>query len=96
MIRFIREYKKIGIKAPLWQEIRTLIGTAASETMPGTIVVKNDVSHGFGKNTGIGLFLAREILSITGITIRETGTPGKGTRFEITVPKGAYQVAGEK
>ncbi len=25
----------------------------------------------FGKNTGLGLFLAREILSITGITIQE-------------------------
>jgi len=41
---------------------------------------------GFGKNTGLGLFPAREILSITGITIRETGEPGKGVRFEITAP----------
>jgi len=48
--------------------------------------------HGFGKNTGLGLFLAREILSITGITIAETGEPGKGARFEITVPKGMYRV----
>lgn len=40
---------------------------------------------------GIGLFLTREILEITGITIRETGTEGKGVRFEITVPKGAYR-----
>ena len=28
---------------------------------------------GFGKNTGFGLFLCREILAITGITIMETG-----------------------
>ena len=47
--------------------------------------------RGFGRNTGMGLYLAREILSITGITIRETGKPGKGARFEITVPKGAYR-----
>jgi signal transduction histidine kinase len=47
--------------------------------------------RGFGKNTGLGLFLAREILSITGITIRETGEPGKGARFEMTVPKGMYR-----
>ncbi|MEN6343027.1 MAG: PAS domain S-box protein [Methanospirillum sp.] len=40
--------------------------------------------RGFGKNTGLGLFLAREILGITGITIRETGE--RGARFEITVP----------
>ena len=38
---------------------------------------------GFGKNTGLGLFLIREILSITGITIIETGEPGAGVRFEI-------------
>jgi signal transduction histidine kinase len=41
---------------------------------------------GFGKGTGIGLFLSREILAITGITIREAGTYGHGARFEIFVP----------
>jgi PAS domain S-box-containing protein len=41
---------------------------------------------GFGKNTGLGLALSKEILDITGITIRETGTPGAGARFEMTVP----------
>jgi PAS domain S-box-containing protein len=43
----------------------------------------------FGKNTGLGLFLAREILGITGISIRETGVFGQGARFEIVVPKDA-------
>jgi PAS domain S-box-containing protein len=47
--------------------------------------------RGFGKNTGLGLFLSREILDITGITILETGTPGTGARFEIRVPKGMYR-----
>lgn len=47
--------------------------------------------QGSGKSSGLGLFLAREILSITGITIRETGEPGKGVRFELLVPKGAYR-----
>jgi PAS domain S-box-containing protein len=42
-------------------------------------------------NTGYGLFLTEEILSITGISIRETGEPGKGVRFEISVPKGAFR-----
>jgi signal transduction histidine kinase len=46
---------------------------------------------GFGKNTGLGLFLTREILSITGLTIKETGVYGKGVRFEILVPKGKYR-----
>ncbi|MEI7433987.1 MAG: PAS domain S-box protein [Methanomicrobiales archaeon] len=47
--------------------------------------------RGYGKNTGLGLFLAREILAITGITIRETGTPGIGARFEILVPVEGYR-----
>jgi signal transduction histidine kinase len=46
---------------------------------------------GFGKNTGLGLFLSREILSITGLTIKESGVYGKGARFEILVPKGKYR-----
>jgi signal transduction histidine kinase len=47
--------------------------------------------RGFGKNTGLGLNLSREILNITGITITETGEPGKGARFEMNVPKGMYR-----
>jgi PAS domain S-box-containing protein len=48
--------------------------------------------RGFGKNTGLGLFLSREILSITGITIRETGEYRKGARFEIRVPDNNYRL----
>ncbi|MEI6842245.1 MAG: ATP-binding protein, partial [Methanomicrobiales archaeon] len=50
--------------------------------------------RGFGKNTGLGLALSREILSITGITIRETGEPGKGARFEMVVPEGMWRLTG--
>ena len=48
------------------------------------------------QHAGTGLFLAREILKITGITIRETGDPDRGARFEITVPKGMYRPADPK
>ncbi len=48
-------------------------------------------NKGFGKNTGLGLYLSREILSITGITIAETGEPGKGARFEMTTPEGGFR-----
>ncbi len=48
--------------------------------------------RGFGKNTGLGLFLVTEILAITGISIKETGIPGKGARFEIHVPKGSFRM----
>ncbi|MCK9593706.1 MAG: PAS domain S-box protein [Methanoregula sp.] len=47
--------------------------------------------RGFGKNTGYGLFLVREILSITGLTIKESGIYEKGIRFEIFVPHGLYR-----
>jgi len=40
------------------------------------------------------LIFVREILDITGITISETGEPGKGARFEMTVPKGVWRMTG--
>lgn len=48
---------------------------------------------GFGKNTGLGMFLSREILAITDLTIVETGVFGEGVRFEIHVPEGKYRVS---
>ncbi len=158
-IAFTKEYEAIGVNAPVWQDCRTLVDTAAQQVQPGTIVVKNEIppglevfadplvmkvcynlmdnavrhggrittirffmdgrdgnhsivyeddgvgipaeekeqifGRGFGKNTGMGLFLSAEILSITGITIRETGEPGKGARFELTVPEGAWRNTGK-
>ena len=40
-----------------------------------------------------GLFLIRELLGFTGITIWETGVPAAGVRFEIRVPAGKFRVA---
>jgi signal transduction histidine kinase len=45
-----------------------------------------------GSGTGMGLFLVREILGFTAITITETGDPGKGVRFEIIVPKDKFRL----
>jgi PAS domain S-box-containing protein len=50
---------------------------------------------GVGKDTGLGLFLSHEILSVTGIAIAENGIPGKGARFEIEVPEGMYRFCEE-
>ena len=155
MIQFTKEYEQIGVNAPAWQVVRSLVETASKEAPLGQVMVKNDLpdgtevfadplvikvfynlmdnavkygekiriirfsveesgsdhvivceddgegvpvdekekifERGFGKNTGLGLFISREILDITGITIRESGVPGKGARFEITVPKGMYR-----
>jgi signal transduction histidine kinase len=77
----------------------------AEETDDGLVVVFADDGHGipasekekiftrgYGKHTGLGLFLIRRILSITEISIRETGEEGKGARFEMVVPVGKYRM----
>jgi K+-sensing histidine kinase KdpD len=158
MIRFTKEYEEIGLNAPVWQNCRTLVDTAARQIPLAGVLVKNDLpagtevladplivkvfynlmdnavrcggkittirffaknsehnpviiceddgdgiparekekifERGFGKNTGLGLFLAREILGITGITIRETGKQGEGARFEMVIAQGAYRFTG--
>jgi len=38
-----------------------------------------------------GLFIIREILSLTGITLSETGMTGKTTRFEIGIPPESFR-----
>jgi len=83
----------------------TLIRVSSRESDQGLIITFEDngegipesdkkylFKRGFGKNTGFGLFLIREILSITGIGITETGITGNGARFEISVPKGVYRL----
>jgi signal transduction histidine kinase len=82
----------------------TKISISSHETGTGLVLIFEDdgvgitredktrlFEQGFGKHTGLGLFLTREILSITGITIAENGEPGKGARFEMNVPKGEYR-----
>ncbi len=77
------------------------INVSCSETDGGMEVVfeddgagigEDDRKHlferGFGKNTGLGLFLHGRSLRLPVITITENGEPGKGARFEIRVPKG--------
>ncbi len=54
----------------------------------------NLFEKGYGKHTGLGLFLSREILAITGIAITENGKQGEGARFEMTVPNGSFRISG--
>lgn len=62
----------------------------------GTGIAEKDKQHifskGFGRDSGLGLFLIREILAITGITIQESGEQGKGARFEMTVFEGNHRI----
>jgi signal transduction histidine kinase len=85
----------------------TTIVFSTEETSEGLLLICEDNGVGippqdktrifakeFGRDSGLGLFLIREILSITGITIRETGDYGKGARFEMHVKKDYYRPQG--
>jgi signal transduction histidine kinase len=50
----------------------------------------------YGYGEGLSLFLVREILSITGMTIKENGIEGLGARFILTIPEGMYRFGGDK
>jgi len=47
--------------------------------------------RGKGKNSGYGLFLIREILSIHNFTIDEKGESGQGVKFVILIPHGSFR-----
>jgi PAS domain S-box-containing protein len=84
----------------------TSIFVRTEETAEGMNLIVEDNGNGvpsdakekifrreYYKNTGFGLFLSREILAITGLSIIEGGTPGSGARFIIHIPKGKYRDA---
>jgi signal transduction histidine kinase len=78
----VSSHQSAGNLLVIWEDNGT--GIAADEK-------ERIFERGFGKNTGLGLFLVREILALTGITIAETGEQGKGARFEILVPEGKFR-----
>jgi signal transduction histidine kinase len=63
-------------------------GTGIPDSLRATLFSKREESY------GRGLFLAHEIVSISGITIRETGRYGAGARFEIHIPSEGYRIEG--
>lgn len=158
-IMFTRDYQQMGVYAPSWQAVDTIITTtilsfdtsrvkilaecpglevyadpllekvfynlfenafryggaglsrirvSCEETGDGLVLRIDDngvgipgadklriFERGFGNHTGLGLFLSREILGITGMTIAETGTHGRGACFEIRIAKGTYRFSGK-
>ncbi len=84
-------------------KISKIVISASESDDSLTIVVEDDgvgiagsekeriFEPGFGENTGYGLFLVREILSMTGFSIWETGVQNKGAKFEIKIPAGYYR-----
>ena len=83
----------------------TLVRVTANEKEQGLSIIVEDDGNGFteeeketlfelksgGENND--LFIIREILSLTGISLQETGEPGKGARFEIGVPLSYYRMS---
>ena len=42
---------------------------------------------GYGLGSGFGLYLIKKMCEVYGWTIKETGKPGKGAQFTISIPK---------
>jgi len=47
-----------------------------------------------GAHSGIGLFICRQIVEVSGMAIAETGEEGRGARFEIHIPASCYRIEG--
>ena len=43
--------------------------------------------EGYGKGTGYGLYLIKKMVDVYGWTIQETGEPGEGAKFILTMPR---------
>ncbi len=48
---------------------------------------KQIFKEGYGKNTGYGLYLVKQICSVYSWSIHETGIQGKGAQFTMLIPK---------
>jgi PAS domain S-box-containing protein len=84
----------------------TKVSIRSAETPDGLDIIVEDDGIGipekekenifireYYRHTGFGMFLSREILAITNLSIRETGTPGQGARFIIHAPTGTFRMA---
>jgi signal transduction histidine kinase len=154
MLAFSKEYQELGVEAPAWQNISSLLKQTSNlargyglglvnegiqlEVYADRLLIKvfqnlveNTARHGlratmvrlyayddgawmrlvyeddgigiarsekerifareYGKNSGLGLFFAREILAITNMEIQECGTEGVGARFMISIPRGLWR-----
>ncbi len=90
-LRYGEKVKRISISALETEEGLTVICEDDGVGIPADDKEKVFL-RGFGKNTGFGLYMVREVLGITGMRIRETGVPGNGARFEMLVPAGNYRI----
>ena len=52
----------------------------------------NIFEDGFGNNTGLGLYLSKEILNTSGVDIYECGTYGEGAHFVLEFPADQWRI----
>lgn len=83
-IRHGGDVSEICIECKICRDDLKIIVSDNGEGVPEDLKEKI-FDHGYGSNTGLGLFLVREILGITGMEIKEVGTPGNGAVFEIKI-----------
>jgi PAS domain S-box-containing protein len=88
--------------------VKTIVITFTADNGDGLLVFEDDgegipdqmksklFRRGVGTNAGFGLFISREILGITGITITENGEKRTGARFEIRIPRDKFRVMHEE
>lgn len=82
----------------------TSIHISCHETAEGLTLVYEDDGVGIsdeqkkelfmrnaGTKSGFSLFFIHDLLEVSEMTIRETGLPGEGVRFEIGIPRGIYR-----
>jgi signal transduction histidine kinase len=77
-----------------WEKIPQGVAIICEDNGVGIPDLQKSVifEKGFGRHRGMGLYLVKEILNMSGLKIAEKGTYGKGARFEIYVPDGAYKL----
>ncbi len=84
-VRHGDEAKKVEVTYGHGQEEGVIVyqddGPGIPDSVKGRIF-----ERGYGRGTGYGLFVSKEILELTDIKIKEVGVEGKGARFEIAVP----------
>lgn len=95
LIRNIQNYGKSVTKIRFSSRFEEGKGCTILCEDNGAGVSLNRKEEIFLRNTqedpGFSLYLTQEILAISGFTIRETGNPGQGARFEILIPEGSYR-----
>ncbi len=94
LINYIRYREKSEKKITLiYEEVADGLEINIKDNGSGIPVDKKEAifERGSGETNGYDLFLVREILAITGLSIRENGEPGKGVNFVIHAPKRAYR-----